>query len=130
MAHELGPLAQRRLARGVRLNHTEALALIGDEESARRDLEAACATFRALGATPAAEEAERLLKPTGHPARLTRREVEVLRLVASGRSNIQIAKVLVLSQKTVARHLSNIFVKLDVNSRTAAAAYAFEHRLV
>jgi DNA-binding NarL/FixJ family response regulator len=56
--------------------------------------------------------------------------VQVLRLVASGRSNIQIATELVLSEKTVARHLSNIFVKLDVGSRTAAAAYAFEHRLV
>jgi DNA-binding NarL/FixJ family response regulator len=54
----------------------------------------------------------------------------VLRLVASGRSNIQIAAELVLSEKTVARHLSNIFAKLDVGSRTAAAAYAFEHRLV
>jgi DNA-binding NarL/FixJ family response regulator len=49
--------------------------------------------------------------------------------VASGRSNPEIARDLVLSEKTVARHLSNIFTKLDVRSRTAAAAYAFEHRL-
>jgi DNA-binding NarL/FixJ family response regulator len=54
----------------------------------------------------------------------------VLRLVASGRSNMQIADQLVLSEKTVARHLSNIFTKLDVGSRTAAAAYAYQHRLV
>ena len=54
----------------------------------------------------------------------------MLRLVASGRSNAQIAADLVLSEKTVARHLSNIFAKLDVGSRTAAAAYAFEHGLV
>jgi DNA-binding NarL/FixJ family response regulator len=61
---------------------------------------------------------------------LTAREAEVLRLVASGKSNSQIATELVLSEKTVARHLSNIFGKLDVSSRTAAAAYAFEHQLV
>ncbi len=54
----------------------------------------------------------------------------MLRLVASGRSNAQVAAALVLSEKTVARHLSNIFVKLDVGSRTAAAAYAFTHGLV
>ena len=63
------------------------------------------------------------------PGGLTERELEVLRLVAEGRSNPDIARVLVLSHKTVARHLSNIFVKLDVSSRTAAAAYAFEHGL-
>ena len=88
------------------------------------------ATFRQLGATPAADEAERLLGRDGHAGGLTAREAEVLRLVASGRSNIQIAQALVLSEKTVARHLSNIFVKLQVASRTAAAAYAFEHRLL
>ena len=63
------------------------------------------------------------------PGGLTAREVEVLRLVASGQSNANIAAELVLSEKTVARHLSNIFTKLGVSSRTAAAAYAFEHRL-
>lgn len=114
----------------VRLVTARTLIAVGDEESARRELEAACATFRELGATPAAEEAKRLLRPADHPAGLTGREVEVLRLVASGRSNTQIAGELVLSEKTVARHLSNIFAKLDVGSRTAAAAYAFEHRLV
>jgi len=64
------------------------------------------------------------------PGGLTAREAEVLRLVASGRSNASIAADLVLSEKTVARHLSNIFTKLDVGSRTAAAAFAFENRLV
>ena len=54
----------------------------------------------------------------------------MLRLVAAGRSNHEIADVLVLSQKTVERHLSNIFTKLDVPSRTAAAAYAHEHGLM
>jgi DNA-binding NarL/FixJ family response regulator len=64
------------------------------------------------------------------PAGLTEREVEVLRLVATGSSNPEIATALVLSEKTVARHLSNIFTKLDVRTRTAAAAFAFENRLV
>jgi DNA-binding NarL/FixJ family response regulator len=58
---------------------------------------------------------------------LTQRELEVLRLVAAGNSNNVIARQLVLSEKTVARHLSNIFVKLEVASRTAAVAYAREH---
>jgi DNA-binding NarL/FixJ family response regulator len=70
-----------------------------------------------------------LLAPGALPDGLTAREAEVLRLVASGKSNTQIAAELVLSEKTVARHLSNIFTKLDVGSRTAAAAYAFEHQL-
>jgi DNA-binding NarL/FixJ family response regulator len=56
--------------------------------------------------------------------------VEVLRLVASGRTNPEIAAALFLSEKTVARHLSNIFTKVNVSSRTAAAAYAYEHQLV
>ncbi|WP_244930696.1 helix-turn-helix transcriptional regulator [Nocardioides sp. W7] len=114
----------------VRLVTGRALSAVGDAESARQELEIARATFRELGATPAAAEVERLLRPAAHPAGLTDREVEVLSLVASGRSNTQIAAVLVLSEKTVARHLSNIFVKLEVGSRTAAAAYAFEHHLV
>ena len=54
----------------------------------------------------------------------------MLRLVARGSSNPEIAATLVLSEKTVARHLSNIFTKLDVGTRTAAAAFAFENRLV
>lgn len=61
---------------------------------------------------------------------MTGRELEVLRLVAGGRSNPQIAGELFLSEKTVARHLSNIFTKISVSSRTAAAAYAYEHDLV
>lgn len=63
------------------------------------------------------------------PSTLTARELEVLRLVASGQSNHDIASTLFLSEKTVARHISNIFTKIDVHSRTAAAAYAFENRL-
>ena len=63
------------------------------------------------------------------PGGLTDRELEVLALLAAGRSNREIAGALVISGKTVARHLSNIFAKLGVSSRTQAAAYAFEHGL-
>ena len=106
-----------------------ALRGLGDEESAAAELGAAARTFAALGATPAAQEVDRLLARAVRPGGLTAREAEVLRLVASGRSNPEIAAALFLSEKTVARHLSNIFTKLDVPSRTAAAAYAFDHGL-
>ena len=114
----------------ARLLTGRALAAVGDTESSRRELEAARTAFRQIGARPAADHADRLLAPASLPAGLTAREAEVLRLVASGCSNAQIAAELVLSQKTVARHLSNIFTKLDVGSRTAAAAFAFEHGVV
>ncbi|WP_235530172.1 LuxR family transcriptional regulator [Nocardioides sp. Root151] len=107
-----------------------ALRQLGDVESATRALTHARRTFVELGARDAAEATSRLLEPAGLPDGLTGREVEVLRLVAAGRSNAQIAAELVLSEKTVARHLSNIFTKVAVGSRTAAAAYAFEHHLV
>ncbi|WP_206050833.1 response regulator transcription factor [Nocardioides speluncae] len=115
-----------------------ALARLGDAESGQRELDAACAALTSLGAEPALAEASRAIGAAGTngtpsaelPGGLTAREGEVLRLVATGRSNAQIAAELVLSEKTVARHLSNIFGKLDVGSRTAAAAYAFEHGLL
>lgn len=106
-----------------------ALRKLGDADSASGELAAARRVFHELGTTPAELDVTRLLSPA-HPAGLTDREVEVLRLVATGRSNHEIAKALFLSDKTVARHLSNIFAKLDVTSRTAAAAFAFEYRLV
>jgi DNA-binding CsgD family transcriptional regulator len=106
-----------------------ALRNLDDEDSADAELDAARHTFAELGAVPALREVERLRHRTA-PGGLTERELEVLRLVAQGRGNPEIARVLFLSQKTVARHLSNIFVKLSVSSRTAAAAYAHEHRLL
>lgn len=115
------------IARGqVLLGRT--LRALGDEDSAAAELRAAIATFGRLGAEPARHEAEQLLRPD-LPDGLTAREAEVLALVASGRSNLQIAEALMLSEKTVARHLSNIFTKIGVSSRTAAAAYAFERGL-
>ena len=74
---------------------------------------------------------EALLEGPGElPGGLTAREAEVLRLVAAGKSNRAIAGELVISEHTVARHLQNIFAKLDVPSRSAATAFAFEHGLV
>jgi DNA-binding NarL/FixJ family response regulator len=107
-----------------------ALRLLGDEASAVRDLTEARRTFAALGAAPAEREVADLLGQAEAPSGLSPREVQVLRLVAAGRSNPEIAAELFLSEKTVARHLSNIFTKLDVGSRTAAAAFAYEHQLL
>ena len=106
-----------------------ALRELGDESSATTEFAVARRAFAQVGAAPAAHEVDKLLG-LERPGGLTEREVEVLRLVAAGRSNHEIARVLVLSQKTVERHLSNIFTKLDVSSRTAAAAYAHERGLM
>lgn len=102
---------------------------LGDEDSATAELTSALRTFSELGAVACRQEAEKLLGRTALGG-LTQRELEVLRLVAAGNSNNVIAQQLVLSEKTVARHLSNIFTKLGVPSRTAAAAYAREHDLL
>ncbi|MFF8279220.1 LuxR C-terminal-related transcriptional regulator [Streptomyces lateritius] len=106
----------------------------GDEEAARLELAAARATFERLGAAPDARRAAALLagRPGTRgtlPGGLTSREAEVLRLVAAGRTNKDIARTLVISEHTVARHLNNIFAKLDVTSRAAATAYAYAHDL-
>lgn len=113
----------------VKVQVARALRALRDEESATSELTAARQTFHELGTAPAEQDAAALLSPSALPDGLTTREAEVLRLVAAGKSNARIAAELVLSEKTVARHLSNIFTKLDVGSRTAAAAYAFEHKL-
>ena len=99
-----------------------------DYDSAYLELNAAWRTFEQLGAKLDAARV-RPIEEKHQAAGLTSRELQVLRLVATGRSNRAIATTLGLSQKTVARHISNIFNKLDVSSRAAATAYAFEHRL-
>jgi DNA-binding CsgD family transcriptional regulator len=104
---------------------------LGDEDSAQMELDAARWVFRQLGAAPDLARVEALTRKALAPAGgLTAREVEVLRLVAAGKTNRAIAADLFLSEKTVARHLSNIFAKLGVSSRAAATAYAFAHDLV
>ncbi|HEY6688240.1 MAG TPA: LuxR C-terminal-related transcriptional regulator [Propionibacteriaceae bacterium] len=106
-----------------------ALRELGDEDSATAELAVASHGFADVGAAPGVQQVDKLLG-RARPGGLTEREIEVLRLVAAGRSNPDIAHALVLSPKTVERHLSNIFTKLDVPSRTAAAAYAHEHGLM
>jgi DNA-binding CsgD family transcriptional regulator len=102
-----------------------------DRDCADLELAAACRTFQQLGATlDLARGQTSGVTPPRSATGLTRRELQVLRLVATGRTNRAIADELQLSEKTVARHVSNIFNKLDVSSRAAATAYAFEHRLV
>jgi DNA-binding CsgD family transcriptional regulator len=105
---------------------------LGDEEAALMELDAAQWTFRQLGAAPDLARAQALTRQTAaEPAHgLTARELEVLRLVATGRTNRTIAAELFLSERTVARHVSNIFAKLGVSSRAAATAYAYEHDLL
>ena len=121
-------LGARYEAAWARVQIGVACRVLGDEESALSELGVARRTFAEIGAAPARSEVERLLGRT-LPDGLSTREAEVLRLVASGQSNGQIAAALFLSQKTVERHLSNIFAKTGAASRTAAAAYAFEHGL-
>ncbi len=108
----------------------EACRALGDRDSAEIELAAARRAFQQLGARADLDR----LQPAGSApdalAGMTARELEVLRLVATGRTNRAIADDLKLSEKTVARHISNIFNKINVPSRSAATAYAFEHRLV
>ena len=105
---------------------------LGDPASAGLELDHACRMFRELGAGPDLAKANELIRRRAPAARggLTAREVEVLRLVATGATNRRIAEELVISEKTVARHLSNVFTKLGISSRSAATAYAYEHGLV
>jgi ATP/maltotriose-dependent transcriptional regulator MalT len=106
------------------------LRTAGDDDAARMEVRAALAAFEKLGATRDAAAASDLLGgPTELPRGLTAREAEVLRLVAAGKTNRDIAVELVISEHTVARHLQNMFVKLDVSSRSAATAFAYEHGL-
>jgi DNA-binding CsgD family transcriptional regulator len=102
---------------------------LGDEDTAAMELDAARWVFHELGAAPELAKLEQLARPAASKAAggLSAREVQVLAPVAAGNSNRAIAAELFLSEKTVERHVSNILTKLGVGSRTAAAAYAFEH---
>jgi DNA-binding NarL/FixJ family response regulator len=118
--------ARARMLIGLACRH------LGDEEAAAMELDAAQWAFGQLGAVPDLARTQELTRTAAtEPAHgLTARELEVLRLVATGKTNRTIAADLFLSEKTVARHVSNIFAKLDVSSRAAATAYAYEHDLV
>jgi DNA-binding NarL/FixJ family response regulator len=109
---------------------------LGDVDTARMEREEARATFEHLAARHDLKLLERRVatadagsgaEPRRDIAGLTPREVEVLRLVATGASNRSIAEQLVLSEKTIARHVANIFLKVGVSSRAAATAYAYEN---
>ena len=104
---------------------------LDDHAAATMEFDAAREAFTDLGARPDLARLDRLTsiaQPT--EGGLTSRELEIVRLVATGRTNRAIATDLGISEKTVARHLSNIFAKLDVTTRSAATAYAYEHGLV
>ena len=114
----------------ARARYGQALAELGDEEGSRLELLAALTIFDDLGAAPdAAAVRGRLGEADALPRGLTAREAEVLRLVCAGKTNRDIAVELVISEHTVSRHLQNMYAKLEVSSRAAATAFAFEHGL-
>jgi DNA-binding CsgD family transcriptional regulator len=103
---------------------------LGDEEGAALELHAAAGAFRGLGAAVDLARVEQLMSPSTRARGLSGREQEVLAALATGMTNRAIASALFISEKTVARHVANIFHKLGVSSRSAATAYAYEHGLV
>jgi ATP/maltotriose-dependent transcriptional regulator MalT len=104
---------------------------VGDEEAAGLELEAAKSVLERLGARPDLDRLDAPKAPVRPVSRtrLTARELHVLRLISTGRTNKEIAKALSLSDRTIDRHVTNILTKLDVRSRTAATAYAYDHKL-
>jgi DNA-binding NarL/FixJ family response regulator len=103
---------------------------LGDDDTAALELAAAREAFAELGAAPDLARLDSIAGGAGKAYGLTPRQLEVLRLLAAGKSNREIAASLVVSEHTVARHVQNIFATLGVSSRTAASAFAFEHDLV
>jgi len=116
----------------TRTSLAKALLAVGDEDTANLEFEAARSTFAELGATPEMLEIDSLngSEDPRKPHDLTPRELEVLRMLTSGDTNRSIAENLILSERTVDRHVSNIFAKLGVSTRSAATSYAYRHRLV
>ena len=111
----------------TRLLIADACEALGDHDAAAMESSVGRAALESLGATmPSATVAEAESLPDG----LTQRELEVLVLLAQGKTNRTIATELFISEKTVASHVSHIFTKLGVASRSAATAYAYDHDLV
>ena len=126
--------APYELARS-RLQSARAHRLLGDSDTARLEILAARQVFEQLGALPDLAAADAMLSEVATPGDqprgvLTDREVEVLGLVATGRTNRSVAGTLRISEKTVARHVANIFGKLGVSTRSAATAYAHRNGLI
>jgi DNA-binding NarL/FixJ family response regulator len=113
----------------VRMLMGVACRALGDGASAELEFEAARGALEELGAAPDLERLGRLAG-SSRPGGLSQRESEVLTLVAAGKTNRAIATELFISEKTVARHVSNIFTKLGLSSRAEATAYAYRHGLV
>jgi DNA-binding CsgD family transcriptional regulator len=118
------------LAARVRVLVARCCRALGDADGERLEIARARASFAELGARPDLARLELQAPAASSPHALTARELEVLRLLVGGHTNKAIAATLGLSEKTIERHVSNIFTKLDVPSRAAATAYAYEHRLL
>jgi DNA-binding CsgD family transcriptional regulator len=118
-------------AAGVRVLVGLACRALGDREASDLEFDAARATFEQLGARAdvARLDATANVAMPRQTGRLTDRELHVLRLVSVGKTNKAIATALRLSERTIDRHVSNILTKLDVPSRAAATAYAYDHKL-
>jgi ATP/maltotriose-dependent transcriptional regulator MalT len=115
----------------VRALIADACAMLGDSDTAVIHRDAARSVFERLGAQPALCRLDQgSARGSAPAAQLTARELEVLALLAAGKTNRQIGAELFISEHTVARHLSNVFNKIDVTTRTAAVAFALENRLV
>ncbi len=123
-------LGVRYEAARTRLLIADACAALGDVDSAQMEMDAARDVFEALKPTAEALEAAGESGTTSSVGGLTQRELEILRLLATGKTNRGIAQALVVSEKTVASHVSHIFTKLGITSRSAATAYAYDHGLV
>jgi DNA-binding CsgD family transcriptional regulator len=114
----------------VRVLLGRACQFLGDDETASLEFDAARSVFAQLQAQPDLERLDATRAATPPPGPLTARELHVLRLLAAGQTNKAIAAELCLSERTIDRHVSNILNKLDVPSRAAATAYAYDHKLI
>lgn len=115
----------------ARILIAQACAGLGDEDAVSFELDAARDIFFRLGAAPDLARLDSRIRTNGRSDHgLTARELEVLRLIARGKSNREIAVALVISERTVARHVQNIFAKLRVSSRSSASVFAAENDLL